>query len=552
MLLLALTINYSILEESIPYRNVIYFSNRSVYSKYYPSSMDAKTISHINYAFLDVDKNGDLQLTDEYADFQMATLPELEGLTYGAPYAGVIGALIILKIKNPHLKLGISVGGWSKSGNFHDIAKDKVKRQNFASNLAKFIDYIGFDFVDIDWEHPTVSRDGCPGGPEDTENFTLLMKELRNALDNLGEKNGRHYELSIAMSAELDILPTIEYDKVLGIIDFLNLMTYDLAGSWTPYTSHQTPLYTNEAYNHQTMNAKNSANAAIEYFEKTYGNAIDYKKILIGVAAYTRGWAGVKDDGLDKNSPGLYATATPNSVESTDGSEGGIYPFGEIDQLIEKYDLVEYFDNTAKAAYYYSPTKGYFFTCDSEKSVAAKGKYVKEKEIGGLIMWMASQDGENRLKRAIFNSMFGEDYKFPEQKITFSNPNKVEAKITTTESGYEITVINNEELLETNLPFKYGETLHKSVTLMKLYIKTKSGSEFSVGSMSGTVTNKDGIGIVDPSSNYDAKNIAPGGSYTFNVKVSGTPDIDDIVSIKMTQRIVPSLDEIKEQIIYGK
>ena len=143
---------------------------------------------HINYAFLDVDKNGDLQLTDEYADFQMATLPELEGLSYGAPYAGVIGALIILKIKNPHLKLGISVGGWSKTGNFHDIAKDKVKRQNFASNLTKFIDYIGFDFVDIDWEHPTVSRDGCPGGPEDTENFTLLMKGLRNALDNLGEK----------------------------------------------------------------------------------------------------------------------------------------------------------------------------------------------------------------------------------------------------------------------------------------------------------------------------------------------------------------------------
>ena len=167
-------------------------------------------------------------------------------------------------------------------------------------------------------------------------------------------------------------------------------------------------------------------------------------------------------------------------------------------------------------------------------------------------MWMASQDGENRLKRAIFNSMFGEDYKFPEQKYTFSSPSKIEAKITTTKNGYEIIVINNEELMETNLPFKYGETLHKSISLMKLYIKTKSGAEFSEGSMSGTVTNKDGIGIVDPSSFYDAKNIAPGGSYTFTVKASGTPDIDDIVSITMTQRIVLSLDEIREQIIYSK
>ena len=121
-------------------------------------------------------------------------IPELAGISYEAPYAGVIGALSVLKLKNPHLNIGVSVGGWGESGQFHGVAKDKVKRQNFANNIVKFIEYLGFDFVDIDWEHPTVSREGCPGGPEDTENFTLLMKELRNALDKLGEKNGRHYE----------------------------------------------------------------------------------------------------------------------------------------------------------------------------------------------------------------------------------------------------------------------------------------------------------------------------------------------------------------------
>lgn len=35
---------------------------------------------------------------------------------------------------------------------------------------------------------------------------------------------------------------------------------------------------------------------------------------------------------------------------------------------------------------------------------------------------------------------------------------------------------------------------------MKIYIKTKSGIEFGPGEMCGDVTNKDGIGIVDPSS----------------------------------------------------
>ena len=96
ILLLIITFNYALLAESLPYRNVIYYANWSVYSKFYPSSMDAKSISHVNFAFMDMDENGDLKLIDEYADFQVATIPELEGLSYGQPYAGVIGALVSL------------------------------------------------------------------------------------------------------------------------------------------------------------------------------------------------------------------------------------------------------------------------------------------------------------------------------------------------------------------------------------------------------------------------------------------------------------------------
>ena len=71
-----------------------------------------------------------------------------------------------------------------------------------------------------------------------------------------------------------------------------------------------------------------------------------------------------------------------------------------------------------------------------------------------------------------------------------------------------------------------------------------------MGSGSGTVTNKNKIGIIDPSSNSDAKKIAPGGSYKLSVRISGTPDISDIISITMTQRITLILDEFKEQVIY--
>ena len=555
----------SILSQTLPFRNVMYYGEWSIYAgqhNFYPSKMNPKLISHLNFAFLDVDSNGDLVLCDEYADFQITTLPELDGINYGAPYAGVLGAIAILKIKNPHIKVGISVGGWTRSGDFPEVAGNENKRKNFAKNIVKFIDYLGYDFVDIDWEYPTAQRDpdpsgsgvdkdeGCPGRPEDTETFTLLLQEIRNELDTLGQKNNRYYELSVAMSASPALMSKIQYDKVLQIVDFANMMTYDMNGAWNSYTAHHTALYTNEAFDHEKMlEAQYSVDNCIKYLEETYGNNIDYKKVVVGVAPYTRGWGGVKNDGLDANNPGLYASADPNSVITPDGTKSGTFGFWELPTLMQQYALEEYFDETAKAAYYYSPTKGYFFTCDNEKSVGYKGQYVKDKNLGGLIAWMASLDAENVITKAMFTSLYGNDYVFPDQELVFTNV-KASASIIAQDSTYDITIRNLETAEETNVALKDAELFKKSILFMKLYIKTKSGAIFSAGSMSGTVTNENGIGIVDPSSNYDAKNIAPGRDYTFTVRVDRAADLADIESITMTQRILQSLAEIKKQVIY--
>ena len=535
-LLFLFAFSFSNLADSPPFRNVMYYGDWSIYAgqkNFYPSMMQPKYLTHLNFAFLDMDSNGDLVLVDEYADFQITSLPELEGMSYGAPYAGVLGAFIILKIKNPHIKLGISVGGWGRSANFPGVAADPVKRQNFATNIVKFIDYIGYDFVDIDWEYPTTS---------DTINFNLFLQEIRNQLNILGEQNQKYYELSIATSAAPSTMAAIQYDKVLQIVDFANMMTYDFTGSWNGYTGHHTGLYTNEAYNHQTMpDAQFSADNCIKYLQSTYGNTIDMKKVIVGVAPYTKGWSGVQNDGLDSDNPGLFATAT-NGIADTFG-------FYEIPSLMQQYNLQEYFDNKAKAAYYYSPTSGTFFTCDNDKSADAKGQYVQEKGLGGLIAWMASLDRENVVTKAMFNSLYEEGHEFPDDKMIFKT-NKASASIVATKTGYDITIQNNEVSVETNVALKDAEKFQINVIFMKLYIKTRSGAEFSEDSMSGTVINKDGIGIVDPSSNYDAQNISPGGSYTFSVKVSNTPDVSDIESISMTQRILPTLKEIREQIVY--
>ena len=100
-------------EQKTPeYRNVVYYGDWSIYAgqkNFYPSKIDGSLITHLNFAFMDVDANGNLVLCDDHADFQ-AILPEQSGLTYGEPYAGVLGAMSILRSKYPNMKIGIAVG----------------------------------------------------------------------------------------------------------------------------------------------------------------------------------------------------------------------------------------------------------------------------------------------------------------------------------------------------------------------------------------------------------------------------------------------------------
>ena len=558
-------------ERTAPYRNVMYYGDWSIYDCqdfFNPSDIDASLITHLNFAFLDFDANCNLILCDEYADFE-AQLPEhgKDELQYDAPYSGVLGAMCILREKNPNLKIGISIGGWTRSGDFSVVAADPAKRALLAKNLAKFIDYLGFDFLDVDWEYPTDKRapdpegngvaidEGHPHGSHaDGHNFTLLMKAFREELDALGKKNGKHYELSAAMSANTNKMKAIEYDEVLKYADFLNMMTYDLNGSWNNYTGHQTGLYTNPAYKDaNTPDGVFSIDASVQYLKKTYGNSIDYSQIVVGVSSYTRGWAGVKGNGPDKNNPGLFVPALANSVPDEEKLKGGVYAFHDVPALCQKYGVKECYDETAQAAYLYSPDTGYFFTYDNERSVKAKGQYVKDNGLGGLICWMASQDKDHVLTRTMKESLVG-NASFPEHEIKVATP---DVKVTVRaqgKNGYVFTIKNLEKSVESDKTMKRAERFQKTVMNGKFYVKTKSGAKFSAGedgSDCGKIYNKNGFAIIDLASAYENQILEAGRTCTFSVKTNGKSSLDDIEYITMTQRILPSMNEFGETLVYG-
>ena len=165
---------------------------------------------------------------------------------------------------------------------------------------------------------------------------------------------------------------------------------------------------------------------------------------------------------------------------------------------------------------------------------------------------MASYDPENIILRAMFDSLYEEDYKFPERELIY-NLISISATVKANKDGYYFRIQNNAVPVETNTALKYAELFRICILNLKIYITTKSGAKFGEGPMSGSVTNKDGEIIIDPSSNPESRIILPRyNGYAFNVTVSGTPDVADIATISVSQRILPSLKEIKKRVIYDK
>jgi chitinase len=108
------------------------------------------------------------------------------------------------------------------------MAKSPTSRANFAANCVKLIETYDFDGIDIDWEYPGYAEHN--GTPEDTQNYSLLLQEIRTALDALGKKNGRVYGLTAALPCGPDLVDNIQIDVVSKILSELNLMTYDFYG----------------------------------------------------------------------------------------------------------------------------------------------------------------------------------------------------------------------------------------------------------------------------------------------------------------------------------
>ena len=304
------------------------------YAVYWESTIpDPTLLTHLNYAFAHINK-----------DFETLEIKKESRLKL----------MVALKKQNPSLKVLLSVGGW-EAGNFSEMAADEKHRKNFCKNCLTAVTQYGLDGIDIDWEYPTSTAAGISASPGDTKNFTLLMRDLREAL-------GKDRLLTMASASNAKY---VDFKEAVQYMNFVNLMTYDMGDP----PKHNAALY-------RSSMASESCDESVQ---KHLSAGVPLEKIVLGIPFYGHGDGKAFEDYVD---------------------------FKDISVSAGKYNVL--WDNTAKVPYVTDAAGKMVLTYDNEQSVGLKAEYVSEKSLAGAMYWNIEADDANwTLSKAVASRLIG-------------------------------------------------------------------------------------------------------------------------------------------------
>lgn len=300
----------------------------------------------------------------------------------------------------------ISVGGWTWSKLFSDIAISDATRTTFAQSAVDFVDQWGFDGLDIDWEYPVEGGlDGNDHNPADKENYTALLQKVRDLFAAKTQQNGKQYYLSIASSANMHMLQNYEMTKVAALCDWINLMSYDFHGPWATsgmdnFTDFNSALIEDPKDPEVEWVAEDfNVAAAVAAFVAL---GVSKSKINVGLPFYGRGFGGVTVD--EKN--GLFATW--KSIPGVGTWANGVFDFWDLNaNYINVNGYTRYYDETSKVPYLFNPTSQIMISYDDAQSVASKAQFIIDQDLGGAMFWEFSGDKHSVLLDSLHTTIKG-------------------------------------------------------------------------------------------------------------------------------------------------
>ncbi|CAL4094059.1 unnamed protein product [Meganyctiphanes norvegica] len=342
---------------------VCYYGSWAVYrpgrGKFSVEDINPSLCTHVIYAFAGLDSTtSEIKVLDPWND-----LPDNYGKNAYGRFTG-------LKSQNPNLKTMLAIGGWNEgSVKYSKMASSSTTRSIFIKSVIKLMQENGFDGFDLDWEYP--SNRG--GSPQDKKNFALLVKELRK------EFNSHGFLLSAAVGVGSDKIDTA-YDvpALAQNLDFINLMTYDLHGSWESTSGHHTALRPTpeEVGNQRKLNLEWAVNRWIQL-------GAPAEKLVLGLASYGRTFTL-----LSSSKAGLGAPTTGPGSRGPLTRESGFLGYNEICSSTEGWKKTV---NPLVGAPYASKGNQWVGYDDLE-SIKMKSQWGKSLGLGGAMLWSIETD----------------------------------------------------------------------------------------------------------------------------------------------------------------
>ncbi|NJD30603.1 MAG: glycoside hydrolase family 18 protein [Gammaproteobacteria bacterium] len=366
-----------------------YFAQWDIYQRNYlirnvDQSGAAAAMDVMNYAFAAPDANLKCASLDTFADYGKAfgASESVDGVadTYSQPVKGNFNQILKLKARYPHLRVLLSLGGWTESYRFSDAALPENRAAFVRSCIDLFMRdrFAGvFDGFDIDWEYPGSCGNTCDFRPEDRQNYIELLKEFRTQLNALSvaSPDKPRYLLTVAAPAGSAKYGVMDLAAMHEWLDWINIMAYDFHGTWEPTgpTNHAAAL-------RQSTCEPESGDWGDKAVQAYRDEGVPVNKLLLGVPFYGHGWRGVTAS--DYGFCGLAS-----------GLARGVYERGTNDyKVLKAQKRPEFFDQ--RTATHWSFNGSEFWSFDDVDTMEWKAIYVNEpgRALRGMMFWELSGD----------------------------------------------------------------------------------------------------------------------------------------------------------------
>ncbi|KAF7979348.1 hypothetical protein HWV62_42779 [Athelia sp. TMB] len=304
-----------------------------------PNNVPVETLSHILYAFADINTDGTAYLTTPSTDEQN------------------LSELYQIKLKQRNLKVLLSIGGGTASGEGHfNFVTDAALRANFVTSAVQLIDSYGLDGIDLDYEYPSSTAEGS--------GFADLFTELRTAFSTLQSNNGETepYQLTAAINAVNYNNQFFVVSQTDAALTYWNIMGYDYSGSWIPWTDNQANIYG------VGSRTGTSGDGCVNHI---VSEGATLAKIVMGMPLYGRSFEGTA---------GLGASYT--------GVGPGTYPYSQLP--LAGATVSE--NTTDITSYSYNSATQEFVSFDTAAVGKLKAQYIQNKGLAGSMFWELSSD----------------------------------------------------------------------------------------------------------------------------------------------------------------